>query len=208
MVRRLTAPGSAVPGRCSPESGPTMNWLQGDREAAEELLRVMEGSTEGGRLIPEQVWDATDIPAAGAVHRQAIRLSVSAGLGPFGVHQTAALPARWKDLRSAPADRAALRRREERLRHFRLALQQQSEEHATGQEAAHRPAGTGSVHWSFDGWNTAHDTNTQSTGLGSYVADLPSDQLPVGADIVFTIYWQNEQRWEGTDYSVKVETTS
>lgn len=30
---------------------------------AEELLRVMEFSTEGGRLIPEQVWDAADIPA-------------------------------------------------------------------------------------------------------------------------------------------------
>src|SRR5437868_14816012 len=34
----------------------------GRREAAEKLLQVMELATEGGRLIPEQVWDATDIP--------------------------------------------------------------------------------------------------------------------------------------------------
>src|SRR5262249_14363492 len=35
----------------------------GRPKAAEELLRVMEGSTEGGRLLPEQVWDDDDIPA-------------------------------------------------------------------------------------------------------------------------------------------------
>ena len=36
----------------------------GRPQAAEDLLRVMELSTEGGRLIPEQVWDADDIPGA------------------------------------------------------------------------------------------------------------------------------------------------
>src|SRR5205814_6116472 len=35
----------------------------GRPQAAEDLLRVMELSTEGGRLIPEQVWDRADIPA-------------------------------------------------------------------------------------------------------------------------------------------------
>ena len=35
----------------------------GRPQAAEDLLKVMELSTEGGRLIPEQVWDADDIPA-------------------------------------------------------------------------------------------------------------------------------------------------
>src|SRR5262249_37992500 len=34
----------------------------GRPQLAEELLRVMEFSTEGGRLIPEQVWDSADIP--------------------------------------------------------------------------------------------------------------------------------------------------
>jgi glucoamylase len=34
----------------------------GRPDTAEALLRVIELSTEGGRLIPEQVWDAADIP--------------------------------------------------------------------------------------------------------------------------------------------------
>ena len=36
------------------------------------------------------------------------------------------------------------------------------------------------VHWSFDGWKTAQDTNSRDP-LGLYVADLPSDQLAVRA---------------------------
>src|SRR5713226_2082655 len=35
----------------------------GRPKAAGELLKVMELSSEGGRLIPEQVWDSADIPA-------------------------------------------------------------------------------------------------------------------------------------------------
>jgi glucoamylase len=63
------------------------------------------------------------------------------------------------------------------------------------------------VHWSFDGWKTAHDIESDDTGLGACVADLPSDQLPVGRTIVFTLYWLQEQRWEGTDFSLVVENS-
>ena len=36
----------------------------GHRDEAEALLTVMENSTSGqGRLLPEQVWDAADIPS-------------------------------------------------------------------------------------------------------------------------------------------------
>ena len=60
------------------------------------------------------------------------------------------------------------------------------------------------VHWSFDNWRTQQDINTSDTGLGTYVADLPVDKLSAGSEIVFTFYWQ-EQRWEGTNFSVLVE---
>jgi glucoamylase len=60
------------------------------------------------------------------------------------------------------------------------------------------------VHWSFDGWNTTHDSTTRDP-LGVYVADLPSNSLAQGREIVFTFYWLQEQRWEGVDYTVMVE---
>jgi hypothetical protein len=34
---------------------------------------------------------------------------------------------------------------------------------------------------------------------------LPTSNLKPAAEIVFTVFWQNDQRWEGTDFSVKVE---
>jgi glucoamylase len=60
------------------------------------------------------------------------------------------------------------------------------------------------VHWSADYWRTAKDTQTRDNGLGVHVADLPSNNLPAGGMIIFTIYWPEQNRWEGVDYSVIV----
>ena len=60
------------------------------------------------------------------------------------------------------------------------------------------------MHWSLDGWNTAQDTNTRDTGLGLYTLDLPTASLPVGSQVVFTVYWLQEKRWEGKDYTLVV----
>jgi glucoamylase len=61
------------------------------------------------------------------------------------------------------------------------------------------------VHWSVDGWNSAQDSNARDTGLGTYVLDLPTASLPAGSKATFTFYWTQENRWEGTDFSVIVE---
>ena len=61
------------------------------------------------------------------------------------------------------------------------------------------------VHWSNDGWKTANDIATRDTGAGIYVADLPTSQLEPGRNIVFTMFWPQAQRWEGTDFSVTVQ---
>ena len=38
-----------------------------------------------------------------------------------------------------------------------------------------------------------------------YVADLPTVALPSGSEIVFTFYWVDVARWEGTDFTVKID---
>jgi len=60
------------------------------------------------------------------------------------------------------------------------------------------------VHWSLDGWQTVHDTQTRDTGLGVYVADLPTEGLAARAKVVFTFYWPQADRWEGADFVVQV----
>lgn len=58
------------------------------------------------------------------------------------------------------------------------------------------------IHWSFDGWATANDSETHDTGIGCWFADLPSDKLPARASIVFTFLWP--ERWEGKDFRVAI----
>jgi glucoamylase len=60
------------------------------------------------------------------------------------------------------------------------------------------------VHWSADGWQTTQDTPAEDTSLGVYVADLPTSELAAGTRVVFTFYWAEAARWEGTDYVVVV----
>jgi hypothetical protein len=61
------------------------------------------------------------------------------------------------------------------------------------------------VHWSSDGWDTAHDARTRDTGVGVYLADLPTEKLAAGAAVVFTFYWPEAGHWEEQDFRVTVE---
>jgi glucoamylase len=61
------------------------------------------------------------------------------------------------------------------------------------------------VHWSHDGWQTSHDLTTWDTGLGIYVADLPTGSMDAGHALLFTFYWPEAHRWEGADFSVNIQ---
>jgi glucoamylase len=177
----------------------------GRPQAAEALLRVMEESIDQGRLLPEQVWDARDIP----------ELELFRGK-PTG----SACPLVW-----AHSEYIKLRRS---LRDGQVfdqpphALQRYVVEKRGSNFAAWRfnnksremPAGKtlriillspATVHWSLDHWQTSEDTAAVDTGMGTYVVDLPSEPWPAGSKIAFTIYWSNEQRWEGVNFEVVVE---
>jgi glucoamylase len=173
---------------------------------AESLLTVMEKSPTGhGRLLPEQAWDANDIPAlelfrgkpTGSAcplvwaHAEYIKLRRSVRDGKifdqppqtvqrYQVEKPTRQIFGWRfnnKTRSVP-----------RYKTLRLVLL--------------NPA---LVHWSIDNWNNSQDTKARDTGLGTHVLDLPTASLPAGAQVVFTFYWPQENRWEGTDYSVVVE---
>ena len=60
------------------------------------------------------------------------------------------------------------------------------------------------IHWSSDQWHTTRDDDTEDTGLGVHVFDLPIAKLPPGTDVVFTIFWPQQTRWEGTDFAIRV----
>lgn len=172
---------------------------------AEALLRGMEWSAYGSRLIPEQVWDARDIP-----ERELF----------IGKPTGSACPLVW-----AHAEYIKLRRSLREGRIFDQPLQTVQRyviEKKTCTYFAWRynnkprsiPCGKilrldllspAMVHWSFDKWKTSQDSNTRNTGLGVHSVDLPTEKLQVGEDVNFTIYWPESNRWEGTDFAVRIE---
>jgi glucoamylase len=176
----------------------------GNLAAAQALLAAVESSTNGSRLLPEQVWDQADVPQrelflgkpTGSAcplvwaHSEYIKLVRSLKDGKifdqssqtvkrYLVEKRAAVYWEWRfnnKCRVMPAEK-------------------------TLRIAAMAPT---TVHWSHDGWQTAQDISARNTGLGIYVADLPTSTLDAGHTVVFTFYWPDANRWEGTDYCVMI----
>ena len=178
----------------------------GRPKEAEVLLSMIESCTSGnGRLLPEQVWDADDIPALELLrgkptgsacplvwaHSEYIKLRRSLRDGKIFDQppQTVQRYLVEKPVRQVFGWRFNNKTRTvPRNKKLRIVLL--------------NPA---LVHWSIDGWNSSHDTNTRDTGLGIYTLDLPTASLPAASKVVFTFYWPQENRWEGKDFSVVVE---
>ena len=55
--------------------------------------------------------------------------------------------------------------------------------------------------WSTDNWQTVNHTDASSVGLAGWFADF---KAPAATDsaIVFTLYWPQENRWEGSNFTV------
>jgi glucoamylase len=177
----------------------------GNRKAAEDLLRTLSLSSNGTHLLPEQVWDAADIPT-----RELF----------FGKGSGSACPLVWAHSEYIKLVRS--------LKDGRIFDQppQTVKRYRTGKQIAAywewrfnnkcRIVPRGKilriavqapvlVHWSSDGWQTAHDLPAKNTGLGIYTADLPTNSLDPGHTLVFTFFWPEAQHWEGTDFAVIIQ---
>jgi len=178
----------------------------GRPEFADALLRVMEASTAGSsRLIPEQVWDAPDIPElelfrgkpTGSAcplvwaHSEYIKLRRSLRDG------------RVFDQPPQTVQRYVVEKRH--CRYFFWIFNNKARTMPCGKTLRIALLSPATVHWSMDNWKTSLDTHTRDTGLGVHITDLPTDKIPVSHEIVFTFLWDQEKRWEGVNYSVVTE---
>lgn len=173
--------------------------------AARALMDAMIAFANDGGMIPEQIWDAPDIP-----RRELF----------FGRPSGSAMPLVW-----AHAEYVKLARslREERVfdtppqtveRYISRATKSSHASWRFNQKRRSLPAGRtlriesllpAVVHWSADGWRTVEDTATQDTGIGVHKADLPTREYPHGATVKFTFFWPEAGRWEGADFEVTIE---
>jgi glucoamylase len=170
------------------------------------FIEAMEKFANEGGLLPEQVWDADDLPD-GKMKRG----------GPTG----SAMPLCWSHAEYV----TLVRSHKEGVCFDRIEpVYQRYAKAGTGSKIemwtfAHQPQriapgktlriitqNAATIHWSFDGWATTNDLETRDAGFGCWFGDLPSNRLEAGACIVFTFLWQ--EGWEGKDFQVGVAASN
>ncbi len=177
----------------------------GRRDEAQRLLRTFEQFANGGGLLPEQVWDADDIPEkelyrgkpAGSAmplvwaHAEHIKLLRSLRDG------------RVFDMPPQTVERYLVRQQGSTLAAWRFNHKISAMD--AGKTLRIETLAPCSVHWSTDSWSTVHDSTAQDTGLDVWIVDVPARELPTGSMIEFTFFWPQANRWEGENFSVRVE---
>jgi glucoamylase len=203
-----------------PDGGPFTGWgqgrpwplLTGERghyelaagRDAKPYVRAMEGFASLGGMLPEQIWDAGDIPG-----RELF----------FGRPTGSAMPLMWahaeyvKLLRSvrdgavfdrvaAVADRYLSGRGRKDLEVWKFSRQPRTV--SAGTTLRILDPTPFRLRWSLDDWQVLTDSASLTTSLGIHSADIvvPQDQQ---AAVRFTFFWPGTERWEGRDFQVAVE---
>ncbi len=178
----------------------------GHADEAETMLTVIENSTaEQSRMLPEQVWDAADLPAL-----ELFRGRPSGSACPLVWAHSEYIKLR-RSLRDGkifdqPPQTVKRYLVDKHVRQiFGWRFNNKTRSIPRGKTLRIALLTPGRVRWSVDNWKTSHDADARDTGLGIYVLHLPTASLPAGGKAVFTFYWPNENHWEGTNYSVAVE---
>jgi len=180
----------------------------GNKKKARSLLKTIESFANSGGMIPEQVWDSDDIPDKELY---------------FGKPSGSAMPLVW-----AHAEYVKLYRSLREGKVFdtppqtvkRYLTDRIGSNYAIwrfNHKVQSIPAGKtlriellspALIHWTQNNWAESRESRTQDTGLGVHIVDLPSEQLPSSSEVYFTIYWSQQDRWEGTDFRVRIEEKS
>jgi len=177
----------------------------GRRAAAEALLHTMEKSADESGLIPEQDWDAPDIPPLELF---------------FGRPSGSARPLVWAHaeylkLRRSLRDGKVFDQPPQTYQRYVVekrpclifiwSFNHKARSMPHGKRLRLQIQAPARAHWSTDAWVHAQDMDSRDTGTGVHVVDLPTDKLPAGSRVIFTFYWTQDKRWEGTDFEVCVE---
>jgi glucoamylase len=178
----------------------------GHAHIAESLAATMQAFAGEGMLLPEQVWDAPDVPERELV---------------FGGATGSARPLAW-----AHAEYLKLRRSLHDGRVFDQppqAVQRYLVDDPTempydtwrfnnkaramtmGRILRVETLAPSVVHWGINGWARLQDVVADDTKLGVWVADLDTRELPPGSRIDFTFYWPGADRWEQEDFVVIID---
>ena len=172
----------------------------------EVYLAAVENFSTGIGLIPEQIWDAPDLPSKYLF---------------FGKATGAAIPLVWahaeyvKLLRSV-ADKRMFDLIEPVAQRYRndnprpvievWKMNRQVRSVPAGGLLRIQASSPFVLHWSNDEWKTVRDTSSVPTAVGVEYTDIQVADSQT-APLRFTFYWPQDTQWQGTNYQVDVTAT-
>ena len=167
------------------------------------FITTMERFANQGGMIPEQLWDADDLPE-GRMKR--------------GFPTGAAMPLCWShaeyiSLVRSRHDGVCFDRVEPafqryvvnpvRSRHEIWSLRHPLWRVSRGKILRIILAAEATIVWSTDDWaHTNHSDTKLEAGLNLWFADFPTAEWPAGAVLAFTFFWKGDERWEGQNWRV------
>lgn len=176
----------------------------GNEAEARRLLAIIEACTSEGGMLPEQIWDADDLP-----ERELFR----------GHPSGSAMPLAWAhaeyitllhslaegavfDMPSLTVQRYQRERKQPRLRDWRETWRRTSL--PMGQALRIELGEPSTIRWTHDEWRNYDDVATSTVGLGLHTLELPTQALFRGTKIEFTWRNENDGKWRGQNYAVTV----
>ena len=171
--------------------------------SASELVRTLEGFAGQGLMLPEQVWDAPDIPSRGLVfgqpngsatplgwaHAEYLELLVTIALAGF---PDIVLPARRRYTEGHALEPDYI-----------WSHNHQITKVAAGRRLQVQLPRPGAVHYTFDEWKTFAETDAVDTTLGVWIAEIPCNRLAKGTPFSWTAHYMTG--WEGRNFDLTVE---
>lgn len=174
----------------------------GNIDKAKSLLKAMELFSNNS-LLPEQIWDAKDIPEKDLF---------------FGKHSGSAMPLTWAhaeyiklcssikkkkicDMPMFTEERYIIQKTRSPFVVWRFNLQvkiipiKKILRIEVLEEAV--------VHWTDDNWKTSNDMATRDTKLGMHTADIVLENSKA-EEIKFTFFWKKANRWEGNNFIISI----
>jgi glucoamylase len=170
---------------------------------AAELVRTLEGFAGQGLMLPEQVWDAPDIPERGLLlgrptgsatplgwaHAEYLELLVTVALAGF---PDIVMPARRR-YTEGPTQEPA----------FVWSHKHQITRLVAGRRLRVQLPRPGAVHYTFDNWETFAEVEAADTTLGVWIAEIPSNKLAPGSEFSWTAHYVTG--WEGKNFTLTVD---
>jgi glucoamylase len=176
----------------------------GNYEEADLLRRTMEAQTSECGLIPEQVWDAEDIPEHGLYNGH----PTGSGMPLVWAHAEYVRLLRslkerkvW-DMPPQPVQRYQVEKRAASLAIW--SFREQRARLVAGKKLRLDLLAKAKVRWTVDEWKSVQETKTEEAILGLHCALLDTAGLETGASVCFTFYWPDSDHWEGRNFEVEV----